>query len=244
MFPAVSKFVGVLSRSTDKLHLEPLIQLFANQLKAKSLADLVALQTLIEEMTGIEALHNISDSQVACFSGGPMLNEEGVHGTTIEHQEPPRSDADRSSQLKADKRPERKASYDKPSQRLISALIKSGLAQPILIAIAQLRKSCVFNATSSAQHTKQLSKKFDEVSGTFSDEFVRGLTSLLLLSAMRSSANTSDCSTRACWRMNRNTNKSCPFSYRHFALCSMTLAWIWRRRSRCCVRSCIGRYTS
>ncbi len=160
---AVSTFVGVLSRSTDKLHLEPLLQLFANRLKAKSLADLIALQTLIYEMTGIEALHNISDTQVACFSGGPVLSEEGAQATRIEHTEPPRADADRAAQLKMDKRPERKLQYEKPTQRLISALVGSGLAQPILIAIAQLRKTSVFTATATARHTKQLSLKFDEV---------------------------------------------------------------------------------
>lgn len=115
-------------------------------------------------MSGIEPLQNVADSQVACFGGGPLLGAEGIDVTRPNDPEPPKGEAERTAWSKSDKKPEKKTSLEKSTRKLLSALLSTNLAQPILVSIAQARRALIFSAGDLASQTKQLSVNFDEVS--------------------------------------------------------------------------------
>lgn len=160
------------------MDLVPVIQQIANQLKNRSLADLITLKHLISKMSGIDPLHDISNHQIACFSGGPLLSAEGANATRSLNDEPPRTDIEKASALRTKKQPKKRANYDSSTKRLVGALQSTSLALPILIAIAQARKSCVFTAGESSRHTKQLGLSFDECHGIF-DQYCRFLSTAM-----------------------------------------------------------------
>lgn len=164
---SVATFIGEIASKHAAMDLKPVIQQIANQLKTRSLADLITLKQLISNMSGIDPLENISKQQIECFSGGPILFAEGANATRSLNDEPPRTEVERSAAERSKKQPKKRAIFDGSTKRLAAALSDTNMTLPILVAIAQARKSCIFTAGESSRHTKQLALSFDECHGIF-----------------------------------------------------------------------------
>ena len=139
--------------------LGPLVQQIGNQLKRHSLADMIILKQLISKMSGIEVAQDLTKAQVACLAGGALMQKESIDLTQIRHPPPPTDDNERMMRGK----PKKQQYFEGSRGRLVSALQKSGLTLPLLVAIGQAREACVFIATEALGHTKQLALAFDEV---------------------------------------------------------------------------------
>ena len=100
-------------------------------------------------MSGIEPAGELSESQMAALSGGPLLQTEAAM-TLMPGSTP-------AAVLLA------RNSFKKGALRLYRMLVQSRLAMPILILIAQQRQACVFTAADDAADTpiKSLSSTFD-----------------------------------------------------------------------------------
>lgn len=164
---SVATFIGEIASKHAAMDLKPVIQQIANQLKTRSLADLITLKQLISNMSGIDPLENVSKQQIECFSGGPILFAEGANATRSLNDEPPRTEVERTAAERSKKQPKKRAIFDGPTKRLAAALAETNMTLPILVAIAQARKSCIFTAGESSRHTKQLALSFDETHGIF-----------------------------------------------------------------------------
>lgn len=155
----MASLIGTLARKYAAMPLEPLVQQIANQLRNKSLADLITLRFLVTKMSGIDVSQDMSEVQVACLGGGPLMQAEAIDVTRILHPPPPSNDQERLNRGK----PKATDKAEKSKARLLQALQKSELALPLVVAIAQARASCIFVARDNLGHTKQLGLAFDDV---------------------------------------------------------------------------------
>ena len=120
------------------------LQYIVHQLFVGQTSEIIVLRELIWKMAGIEPLPNLSESQITAMAGGPILRIEAVASDT------------RGARLDIER-----VRFRGP-ERLGSALADSGLAQPLLIQLAQQRQSCVFTAPET--HLKSLASLYDTVS--------------------------------------------------------------------------------
>jgi THO complex subunit 2 len=167
----VAAFIGQLAKRYSAMNLHPFFQLILNQLSRDNLSGLITFKHIISAMGGIDPLNNVSPDQVKCFSGGPVLYTEGVEATRAEYPEPPRAMPERIAM--AGQKPQRKQTNTKSRTRLLSSLESSGLIVPLLVAICQTRRTCIFTA-SAGDHNKQLVTSMDECHA-ICNQFIRFL---------------------------------------------------------------------
>jgi hypothetical protein len=133
------------------MHPEPILQYIVNQLRNDVSNDLIVLRELIQSMAGIYPQANLTDEQVSCMGGGPVLRIEALAKETR---------GSLSVNVQA-------TGIAKTTQKLIAALMKSSLTVPLLVAVAQQRESCIFKVPEHDTHLKYLSNLFDEVFCSF-----------------------------------------------------------------------------
>lgn len=168
----VAAFIGQLAKRYSAMNLNPFFHLILNQLARDNLSGLITLKHIVSAMAGIDPIINVSPDQVKCFSGGAVLYVEGVEATRADYTEPPRAILERTAM--AGVKPQRKQNNTKARNRLLVSLESSGLTVPLLIAMCQARKSCIFTATSASEHNKQLVTSMDECH-SICNQFIRFL---------------------------------------------------------------------
>ncbi|KAJ7067990.1 transcription factor/nuclear export subunit protein 2-domain-containing protein [Mycena amicta] len=152
---SLASFTGMLFRrySAD---LTPVLKYIVNQLHNGQTSEIVVLRELIWKMAGIEPLPSLSDNQIVCMAGGPILRIEAIASST------------RGARLDPGE-----AVYKGP-QRLGRTLLESSLAFPLLVQVAQQRDSCVYKASDA--HLKSLASLFDTTHGVLL-QYIELLTS-------------------------------------------------------------------
>ncbi|KAF7301535.1 hypothetical protein MIND_00719000 [Mycena indigotica] len=152
---SLASFTGMLFRrySAD---LTPVLKYIVNQLHNGQTSEIVVLRELIWKMAGIEPLPSLSENQIVCMGGGPILRIEAIASST------------RGARLDPGE-----AVYKGP-QRLGRTLLESDLAFPLLVQVAQQRDSCVFKAPDA--HLKSLASLFDATHGVLL-QYIELLTS-------------------------------------------------------------------
>lgn len=124
--------------------LQHILSYIVHQLHNGQTTDLIVLKELIFQMTGVEPLPTLSNSQVLAMGGGRVLRIEAV------------ASAFRGARMTPDER-----LTSRSAGRLGRGLIDSSLALPLLILVAQLRQSCVYQ--NSSTHVKALANLYDLV---------------------------------------------------------------------------------
>ncbi|KAJ1564963.1 THO complex subunit 2, partial [Nowakowskiella sp. JEL0078] len=115
---ALSNFTGTLCRK-HTFELSGLLQYIANKLVLDQLYDLVVLQDIIGNMTGVRNLEEVTENEVEALAGGETLRREAL-----------KLESTRTTR--------------KPSMRLLAALTEGGLEKVLGVLIAQQRRDCVF----------------------------------------------------------------------------------------------------
>lgn len=146
----LASFAGALAKRYNSVDLVPLIQFIFSQLHNGNTFDLVLLSELLQKMTGSESQENIPERVLLSQSGGPLLRES--ISSTAAHT---------STNANAEKnRPLRRT-----SQRLLGALVSSGLAIRLWLSLA---KSCVWAVQDTdVPHLKMLGLLADQCHDAF-----------------------------------------------------------------------------
>ncbi|KAJ5165310.1 uncharacterized protein N7500_007140 [Penicillium coprophilum] len=135
---ALSTFAGRTYKRYSVMDPTPVLQYVVEQLRHNNSTDLIVLEQLISSMAGIISDNDFNDAQIQAMAGGDVLQSQTI------------------LQL-LDKRHESKTT----SKRLLKSLTHTRLAGQLLVAIAQERRTCVYNETSS--ELKLLGNIFDEI---------------------------------------------------------------------------------
>lgn len=135
---SLSAFSGEIFKRYSNMSLLPIIQYVNNQLYQGNAGDLLVLEDLITQMSGIVPDTDFNDLQLGAMTGGPLLKRVAL--TNLQ-----------------DKRFE----SEKTSKRLMRALTESKLAGPILISIAQYRQATIYKIPDNEANTKILSTGID-----------------------------------------------------------------------------------
>ncbi|KAI9138077.1 transcription factor/nuclear export subunit protein 2-domain-containing protein [Paraphysoderma sedebokerense] len=146
----VSEFIGLLFKKYSALDLTGIMVYIKQSVKSGRIKELGILRELIEKMSGIADVPDLTDEQLEALSGGDTLRHEVVVDTNMKN-------------------------LKKPSARLTKALTENNLVLPYLIVLAQERKLSarvpditydnVFDLKDS--NLKDLSLFHDMVHGTF-----------------------------------------------------------------------------
>ena len=75
---SLASFAGAFYRKYVSMDCTPLLQYLANRLKQDNVTDLIVLSELVLKMSGIEPAGELSESQMAALSGGPLLQTEAA----------------------------------------------------------------------------------------------------------------------------------------------------------------------
>lgn len=142
---SLASFAGTFYRKYPSTDCTPVLQYLANRLKQDHVKDLVVLSELILKMAGMEPMGEMSESQVAALTGGPLMQVEATL-TLIPATSP-------TAVLLA------RHSFKKNGGRLYRTLKESHLAVPLLLLMAQQWQLCVFHEHET--HIKSLSSTFD-----------------------------------------------------------------------------------
>jgi THO complex subunit 2 len=137
----------------------PILQYVANQLFAGNSKETIVLRELISKMTNIRPIENLSDDQVICMGGGPLLRIQAIASDTRGAY---------SSRLQS--------GNANATKRIVSALRKTNLTLPLLILLAQTRQFCIHHLENAETHLKYASNLVDEVSAINRVIFFRSLT--------------------------------------------------------------------
>ena len=138
----LAAFCGSVFKKYHTIELAGIVQYVVNQLKTQKSFDLLVLKELIQRMAGIESVEDVSDQQLEALNGGETLRAEG--GTF--------------AQVK---------NVRKPSSKLKEAILKSELALPLAVLIAQQRSMLIFRSDDSLKHLKLIGGLFDQCQETF-----------------------------------------------------------------------------
>lgn len=136
----LATFAGTLCKRWN-MEVAYILQYILNQLREGNSKDLVVFRELISKMAGIEPVSDLSDNQVVALGGGPTLQAEALHPTTIE---------------------ERKSQTKRSTLRLKTALLDAQLVGPLLVAVAKARQECILGLDDAP--LKYLGNLFDQVS--------------------------------------------------------------------------------
>jgi THO complex subunit 2 len=116
------KLISFFSGNLFKRHvldLDSMLQYITNQLLADQVFDLIVLQELISQMTGISLSEALTQNQLNALSGGLQIRKESI-------------ETDNYTFLR------------RTTKRFVGGLLKTGLSMPLGILIAQQRKQIVF----------------------------------------------------------------------------------------------------
>jgi THO complex subunit 2 len=136
---ALSKFSGSVFRRYSIMNPAPILQYVNDQLSRGNSTDLIILEELIAQMSGVVSDIDFTDSQLSAMTGGEILRRQ----TLISLQ---------------DKRFE----SIKTAKRLMRSLTETRLAGQLLISIAQHRQSAIYAVPDDEAHIKLLSTLIDE----------------------------------------------------------------------------------
>ncbi|GAB4813521.1 hypothetical protein N2152v2_000567, partial [Parachlorella kessleri] len=142
-FQWLAAFTGLFCKKNNEVELSALLQYVANQLKATESLDLLVLREILFTMTGIQAVFEVSDTQLDALAGSEALRTEVV--TQGEHRASNKS-------------------LKQGMQRLTAALRQGPreqqLALPLLILLAQQRK--LITLTTQSSHLKLIAELYDK----------------------------------------------------------------------------------
>jgi THO complex subunit 2 len=136
---ALSKFSGKIFKRYSNMSPAPILQYVNDQLYRGNSTDLIILEELVAQMSGVVSDIDFTDSQLSAMTGGEILRRQ----TLISLQ---------------DKRFE----SIKTAKRVMKALTETKLAGTILISIAQHRQSAIYSVPEQDAHIKYLSTLVDD----------------------------------------------------------------------------------
>lgn len=138
----LASFSGqLLRRWATPLDPQHLLRFVLHRLNNREAVEVVVLKELILNMTGIEPVENLSENQINALTYGPTVAIEALASST---------------RGALQTRP-----LDRPTEKLMTALVKNDLAVPLLILLAQHRQSYVFRTHNAS--LKTLSSLYDAV---------------------------------------------------------------------------------
>nr|GAT53854.1 predicted protein [Mycena chlorophos] len=152
---SLASFTGMLFQRYNA-DLTPVLKYIVNQLHNGQTTEIVVLRELIWKMAGIEPLPSLSDNQIVCMAGGPILRIEAI-----------------ASSARGARLDPAEAIFKGP-YRLGRTLLDSTLAFPLLVQVAQQRDSCVYKAPDA--HLKSIAGLFDTTHGVLL-QYIELLTS-------------------------------------------------------------------
>lgn len=136
---ALSKFSGSVFRRYSIMNPAPILQYVNDQLSRGNSTDLIILEELIAQMSGVVSDIDFTDSQLSAMTGGEILRRQtliSLHDKRFEST--------------------------KPAKRLMRSLTETKLAGQLLISIAQHRQSAIYAVPDDEAHIKLLSQLIDE----------------------------------------------------------------------------------
>jgi THO complex subunit 2 len=136
---ALSKFAGKVFKRYSIMNPTPVLQYVNDQLYRGNSTDLIILEELIGQMSGVVSDTDFTDSQLLAMTGGELLRRE----TLI--------------RLK-----DRRFESTKTAKSLMRSLIDTKLAGELLISIAQHRQSAIYFVSDDDAHIKYLATMVDE----------------------------------------------------------------------------------
>ena len=149
---ALSAFTGRIFQKYSAMKIDPLLQYLASQLQKENSTDLEILQETLLSMGGIISDTTYGEDQVLALAGGPLLRDQTLKGL-LDNRHGSRSSA----------------------RRLMDALMRTNLAAPILILIAQERQLYAHRDSISDAPLKVLGSNLDKIHRAFVQylEFLR-----------------------------------------------------------------------
>jgi THO complex subunit 2 len=116
-------FAGLFFRKYTSVDLSPVIAYIYAQLNDDNTLDLVVLSELLQKMAGLESGANLTEQELEAQAGGPVLRAEvaQLQGRSVAAK-----------------------GHRKPAQRLLSALVQSGKAVPLWVALGKLAFAAVY----------------------------------------------------------------------------------------------------
>jgi THO complex subunit 2 len=136
---ALSKFAGKVFKRYSIMNPTPILQYVNDQLYRGNSTDLIILEELIAQMSGVVSDADFTDSQLSAMTGGELLRRE----TLI--------------RLK-----DRRFESTKTAKSLMRSLIDTKLAGELLISIAQHRQTAIYSVSDDDAHIKYLATMVDE----------------------------------------------------------------------------------
>lgn len=140
----LSMFSSGLFRSYPRLELSSMLRYILNMLRISDQKDTILLQDLVAQMSGVNTVYDLSESQIVACRGGPMLKSEA---------------------LASNSRGVLSGFTTRTADRLLSTLKQTRLQFPLLILLAQIRQQCVYDSRSN--YLKSLGHLHDSVSVEF-----------------------------------------------------------------------------
>ena len=137
---ALSLFAGRVFKRYSVMSPTPVLQYVNAQVRQGNSTDLKVLSEMTSSMAGIVPDTNFNEAQLIAMAGGEHLQAQIM------------------LQL-SDRRHESKHT----AKRLIKSLVEAKLVGPLLISIAQVRKTCIFKLPEEDSHLKLLGNLLDEI---------------------------------------------------------------------------------
>ncbi|VDD77363.1 unnamed protein product, partial [Mesocestoides corti] len=136
---ALSTFTGALCKKYQ-FDLAGILQYILNQLKAGRSEDLLILQEVIHQMTGLDPYEEMTDEQLEAASGGEILLQEGGYYAQIRNAR-------------------------RNANRLKEALIENKVIMPLVFLMAQQRDAILY-LDDPERHVKTAGRLYDQCQGT------------------------------------------------------------------------------
>ncbi|KAG9830403.1 hypothetical protein KCU68_g13334, partial [Aureobasidium melanogenum] len=152
---ALSTFAGSIFKRYSAMDPSPILQYVTNELRAGNSTDLEVLEQIITEMVGIKSDMTFNESQVLAMAGGPVLKAQTLISLLDERHK-----------------------MEKPSRRLIKALIEPGLAGQLLISVAQESQMYAHHESTQDAPLKVLGNNMDKLYQVF-NQYLETLRSTL-----------------------------------------------------------------
>lgn len=143
---ALSQYTGGIFKQYKVMSPTPILQYVTDQLRRGSTTDLEILEQILTEMAGIRSDMNFTESQTQAMGGGPTLQNQTL-------------------QQLHDRR--NLATTQDPAKRLLKSLVDSGVAAPLLIAIAQERQMYLHRDAVADAPLKVLGNNLDKIHQVF-----------------------------------------------------------------------------
>uniref|UniRef100_A0A8D8ZLW5 THO complex subunit 2 n=1 Tax=Cacopsylla melanoneura TaxID=428564 RepID=A0A8D8ZLW5_9HEMI len=123
------------------LDLTGTLQYIGNQLKQHKSLDLCLLKEIVQKMSGIEVVDDITEDQLQAMSGGELLRNEAASFTSVRNTK-------------------------RSSAKLKEALCSDNLAVALCLLIAQQKNCVIYQETSRQSHLKLVGKLYDQCQDT------------------------------------------------------------------------------